>query len=212
MRIPKVTVTIIVFCLLVLTPKFAKAEWFSDFFVGYAYTQDDNSSSFSNGIYLTEKIDYDNAFVLGYRVGHYFERLPFLGVALEASYFEPSPDLDTEDADLKVLPVSALLFLRLPLFASAEYPKGKFQPYLGIGPGLFISSYKSGQFDDTSIDLGLDVKTGLAVMFAHNFAFFLEYRYSYFEFEFDDHIGGIRNSFEGDLTTHYGLIGLSYRF
>ena len=212
MRISKLTVTVMVFALLVFTPKFATAEWFTDLYVGYGFTQDDNTTLSSDGTSVTEKIDYDNAFIFGYRVGYYFKSIPFLGLALEGSYFEPSPDLDGEKADLTLIPVSALVFLRAPLFTSEEYPNGKFQPYIGIGPSLFISDYKCGEFDDTGIDLGLDVRAGLAVMFAHNFAFFLEYRYSEFEFEFDDHIGGSRVSLEGDFATHYGLLGLSYRF
>ena len=212
MRISEMTITFLLIVLFVFTPKCSEAEWFTDFYVGYAYTQDDSVIETSSGISTTETVDYDNAFILGYRLGYYFNSIPFLGLALEVSYSEPTPDLESEEANLKVLPVSALLFLRAPLYASSAYPKGKFQPYLGIGPGLFISDYKNGQFDDTGFDVGLDARAGVAVMFAHNFAFFMEYRYSYFEFEFVDHMGGNRVSLEGDLSTHYGLAGLSYRF
>jgi opacity protein-like surface antigen len=95
---------------------------------------------------------------------------------------------------------------------NSDFPYGKYQPYVGIGPSAVISSLEIDEFDDTSIDLGLDAKVGFSMFFVHNFAVFVEYRYTSVESDYDDRMSGAKVEIESDIETHHALIGLSYHF
>lgn len=190
----------------------ASAEWVTDLYSGAALTQHEHATIQVEGVSVSEKLNFDSSFTLGARVAYWFESTPWLGLALDASVFNP-------DADLTVFPISALLMLRWPLLTSVEFPKGRLQPYAGIGPGLFISSIKvdllpevPAQFSDTSIDLGLDGRAGIAWLFAKNTAVFAEYRFTHVSPRFEDRPADLKTRVDVDLNTHHFLVGISFRF
>ena len=205
------------------------AEWFNDFYLGYIFPQDQDAVFSTENVKISEKVDFDNAFMLGYRIGYYFEGLPEVGLSIEGSYSEPDPDLasivntDMVDTELTLIPVTASLLLRLPLAVTPAFPKGRYQPYLGIGPTLYIARFEVGPYEDTTTTLGFQGKAGLTVMLSHRIGFFLEYRYDSVEdLEFDEHvqyptfnppgIATAREQLKVDFTSSSGVIGLSYRF
>jgi opacity protein-like surface antigen len=213
---PKLLVICLIIGLFTLTPAIVCAENFADLFVGGAFTEDDDIA-FSNSLGVEGKLDenFENSFTFGYRMGHYFEDIPWLGIAAEVSWFRSEIDeefISSDDTKMDIIPFSALLMLRLPLMQSSEFPYGKYQPYVGAGPSAFISDMDLGDFDDSSIDIGWDLRVGFLTMFAPNFAFFFEYRYTSFEPEFEDIIDGVEYQIEPEFDTHHALVGLSYRF
>src|SRR3972149_5951715 len=195
----------------VVTPP-ASAEWVTDIYLGAAITQKEDVAIQIEGLRAREKLHFDPPFTLGARVAYWFESAPWLGLALDASVYNP-------DADLTVFPVSALLMLRWPLLTSVEFPKGRLQPYAGIGPGVFVSTTKvdlrpelPAEFSDTSIDLGLDARAGLAWLFAKNTAVFVEYRFTHVSPHFEDRPADLKTTVDVDLNTHHMLVGISFRF
>ena len=190
----------------------ASAEWVTDVYLGAAITQKEDVAIQIEGLRASEKVDFDTSFTLGARVAYWFESTPWLGLALDASFYNP-------DADLTVFPVSALLMFRWPLLTSVEFPKGRLQPYAGIGPGVFVSTTKvdlrpelPAEFSDTSIDLGLDARAGLAWLFAKNTAVFVEYRFTHVSPHFEDRPADLKTTVDVDLNTHHMLVGISFRF
>ena len=75
---------------------------------------------------------------------------------------------------------------RLPLLDSLEFPKGRLQPYLGVGPGFFVTSVKvdvpglGEQSTDWQFEVGADVRAGVAFMITLAFGTFIEGRYTVF--------------------------------
>ena len=131
-------------CFLLVFPTLASAEWFLDVYGGQSSTQDANVAAevTSYGLFRststeshTEKVDFDASFTMGGRLGYWFEKLPWLGVSLDLSYFKA----EGEKAEFDVVPLSLLLMLRWPLFKTENFPKGKLQPYAGVGPGFFLT-------------------------------------------------------------------------
>jgi opacity protein-like surface antigen len=183
------------------------AEWFVDAYVGAAFTREEVTARVA-GISATAEGD-SSSFTGGGRIGYYFEGIPWLGVAFDASAFKA-------EEDVTVVPLSPLVMLRWPLLTSQELPKGQLQPYLGIGPGIFISrataSAVGGTVSDTTVDVGLDVRAGLSWQFVKNLALFGEYRFSYVRPDFDGNILGLATKFETKDTTHHILGGVSFRF
>jgi opacity protein-like surface antigen len=97
-----------------------------------------------------------------------------------------------------------------------EFPRGRLQPYVGIGPGLFFSNASGAvgslEVDETSTDIGLDFRTGLAFQFDPNWAAFTEYRYTHIEPSWKASVFGGETTASTTFNTHHILLGVSYRF
>src|SRR5438477_12401437 len=153
------------------------AEGFIDLYLGAAVTRDSDVKATAFGVSETGRVEWDRSFTAGGRFGFWFESLDWLGLALDASFFKP-------DSDITVIPVSVLAMLRLPLLKDKDkgFPHGRLQPYIAAGPGLFISradgSFGTGlsSVSDTSVDLGVDVRGGLAFLSTMNIAPLAQYR------------------------------------
>lgn len=191
----------------------ASAEWFADLYVGAAFTQkDDVSVSIPDaGLRVTEQSDPGTSVSVGGRVGYWFDGIRWLGLALDASYFRPGEDLD-------VYPISPLVMVRWPLQQSTEFPAGRIQPYIAIGPGIFVSKTEftveeiGERLEDTSVDLGLDVRGGLTWLLARNVGLFGEYRFTHFEAEHEGTLLGLKTTLEATLPTHHIVVGVTFRF
>ena len=188
----------------------ASAEWFADGYVGVALTNNHDITFSAFGGERTEDANLINAEVLGLRLGRWFDDLPWLGVAGEVSYFRPGRDTEA-------IPLSALAMLRYGLLKDAEFKDGRLQPYVGIGPALFIS-HLHGRIgpvrgSDTSVDVGLDTRVGGAYRFNMSWAGFVEYRFTHVSPRFDVHPDGSPKT-SGDTTfnTNHFIVGVSYRF
>ena len=219
------------FCILFFAfPLTSNAEWMTGANVGFSVSDDEDVSLYANGIKQgTTQFDVDDSFVLGYRLGYWLESLPWLGLSVDISYFRPNVEFDLfcegsgpcnniqpvivrESGEFDIVPISPLLMLRIPLAADENFPKGKFQPYLAVGPSIFLSWWDFNNFDDSDAQIGLDARAGIAAMVAYNIAVFAEYRYTDAEFTFDEHVDGIQYKVETQLNTHHYTVGIFYYF
>jgi hypothetical protein len=103
----------------------AGAEWFLDLYGGGAFTQDADITV-NNSTTLNSKLKFDTEATGGGRVGYYLTGigLPWLGFALDASYYAPATSASDVEARLEVVPISALVLLRLPLLVDRRCPRG----------------------------------------------------------------------------------------
>lgn len=201
-----------VLCALFLWVAPASAEWFGDLYVGDSRTKSEDLKLRILDIEVESEVDYSDTISGGFRVGYWFEGAPWLGLAVDASYFTP-------DSDVSVVPVSALLMLRLPLFRSTKFPGGRLQPYIAGGPGLFVSTFSGdlgedlgGKASDTSIDLGLDVRAGITFLLAKQFGFFVEYRMTRVSPEWNFRVLDLDTTVKTDLLTYHLIGGVTFRF
>ena len=194
-----------------------RERWFVDLYCGGVMPEDGDVDAKAEpfGVTITDSannVDYDNSHTFGGRAGGWAREFSWIGMALDFSYFK----LEADGIDTKVFPLSLLLMLR--------YPGHRLQPYMGVGPGLFLSDTKidiqlSGQdktFSDTRVDVGLDTRAGLAWRLFKSFAVFAEYRFTYFEGNYDDKVnsGGTKTEVKVDTNNyvHHFLVGVSYKF
>jgi len=139
----KYTSLFVLFALLagfMIVPSPASAEWFLDAYVGPAFTQ---SARFENGPAAPASMHYNNPVVSGGgRFGYYFEFWPYLGLAVDASHYQPDGSFSGAGSgfsfDGRVTAISFDAMLRLPLLTSKDFPKGQLQPYLTVGPGVYF--------------------------------------------------------------------------
>jgi opacity protein-like surface antigen len=232
--LPLLTATIA--CLVIATP--AAAEWFTDLYLGGAFTEkhdvDTNFPTTGDQV-TTLDVTFNNSFVGGIRGGYWF---PFdlgplnFGVGLDISHFAPNVSRQTrtfcarfcvtgefDDFDLSVWTIGFDAMLRYPLLKSSQFPNGQLQPYLTIGPTIFVAhaedsrNFEPSNQSDTDTSVGVKLGAGVAWLFTKNIAVFGEYRYTHFspEFTFRDDVLGNAN-LSTAINTHYVLVGASFRF
>src|SRR5262249_53640450 len=121
----------------------ASAEWFFDLYGGGAFTQDADIT-FRGETTIDDKVKFDTVATGGIRLGYWVDGLgiPWLGLALDGSYFAPKARDSVLDTRLEVVPISSLVMFRAPLFRSPAFPNGQVQPYVGAGPSLVIADVK----------------------------------------------------------------------
>jgi opacity protein-like surface antigen len=189
------------------TSNAARAEGFVDLRIGGSFTEDNDVEVDTPGGSGSFETEYEDSVTGGVRGGYWFESLPWLGVAGDVSYF--APDQDTSGGpEYDVIPISPLLMLRAPLVTSEEFPHGRVQPFVGVGPGIFVSLADFGTEDDETVEVGADLHTGLNVQVTRMVSVFAEYRFTYVEPEFE--VGGA--DIEPELSTHHVGVGAGFHF
>lgn len=130
----------------------------------------DPDTYFANST-LTDDVELDESFLINIKAGHYFKKLPFLGIEIDASYHEPNfeeqiVEIDLNrpfnaggsskfkelqlEADVKHIAVGASVMLRAHKFK-------KVTPYIGGGPTINYMSFKGTGVSGIRADPGFDV-------------------------------------------------------
>ena len=142
----------------------ASAEWFADLYLGDAFTQSHDIKIRNNATATAtvrpldvnfQSVHFNSSVTGGGRAGYWFQSLPYLGLGLDVSHFQPDVDsqnvelhaLGTDRSipasfaglDLSVTTLSFDLMLREPLLKTPEFPTGRLQPYLTVGPAVFFA-------------------------------------------------------------------------
>jgi hypothetical protein len=211
--------------LLLNTPS-ARAEWAFDAYLGAPFpdTEDlggGNRSEFDGNVVGGARLGYFLSVVKHFDAGLH---LDVSGVFQDIPNFKRSgtrPDgstvtVDAGDIDFNFVPITPLFLIRVPLGYSSTFANGRYQFYGGGGPSLIWSEVNGGFIDDQSLDLGADVRAGFNFLILPNWGIFTEYRFTYFEPDFNDDtaIGGIPIDFGADIDsrTHYVMFGTGLRF
>lgn len=170
--------------------------------------------------------------MFGAKVGYFFNdfKLPWLGMELEAFTTEPnikSQSFNTSHfiSKCKVLIVPPCVQststtnltetigearLRVNTVAAnviARYRSGRFQPYAGLGLGLFHFS-ASGSVEGSQITAGLNALAGMRWFLTENIAVFSEYKYNRATVNFGDDFYGLK----GDYAVTHLAVGFGFHF
>lgn len=220
-----------------------RAEFVVDLYGGLAKTEDsdvqvrvsDVPFSGTGGTLTSETLKeegkFKDSFTVGGRVTYWTQRFPWLGVAVDASYFKA--DAKNANIEIPVYGISLLMMMRYPLLPTEQFPQGRLQPYLGVGPEFAFGKTKA-EFEEngfkTKIEesggaFGIDVRTGLLWKLHPRWGIFTEYRFTYLDFDNEDPDNFVcigdqkgcpsslkQEDFEAKLTTHHFLVGISFRF
>jgi opacity protein-like surface antigen len=210
---------------LVLIPHTADADFFIDAYAGGAFTSDSDASFKILDTVTNVGIDTDDSLIVGGRLGYWLGFFPWLGLALDVSYFEMEGDLQSNlddgqlptfdnlsKANFEMLPIAALVMLRLPRLVNPIALLTGLTPYAAIGPAVFLTQVDFEGFEESGAALGLDVRVGLRWEFLPVFGVFVEYRYTRVEDDFQDALRDFPASMDVDFTTHHALGGISLRF
>lgn len=216
-------------------PTLVLAEPFFDLYGGWALSQKTDATRedffpftvpLPPSVKTTKQFQYDTSGTFGVRGGYWLESLPWLGGAMDLSFFQRK----AEGAHIDLVPLSLLLMLRYPLITNNEFPKGKLQPYIGIGPSFFYSHSTMdfgpplGQATHGNFftDVGLDVRAGTSWQFHRAVAVFFEYRFTHVKLGYkEEHCIGLsclgndpvtvtEHTIGTTINTHHFLMGIRF--
>lgn len=202
---------------MLLIPNYALGEWFGDIYIGMHSSLADDMSIEFNGATVKTYADNDTGSLFGGRIGYWFESYSWLGLAVDASVSQ----LDFDNIGIGIGSFSTLLMVRLSLNSSEEFPKGRIQPFLGVGPGFYFGGMSefieevppAGRvLDDSYFSLGFDLRCGTSVLIKKSYGIFLEYGFQRFSPTFNSDVPGRTISLEPTFSTHNFSVGVSFRF
>ncbi len=183
-----------------------------------ASTQSCFALTCASPVETTRSVGFKSGPVAGVRGGYWFQSLRLAGFAGDVSYYR----VQGAGLDIDVLPLSLLALGRLSLFPSREAPRGRIQPYVGLGPSLAIQR-ASADFRPSlpnavsgwSLAPAWDARAGVALTLSARFSLFSEWRMIQQRVE-------IRNSplwnlgaqerLSTTLTTQHLVVGIAVSF
>ena len=181
-----------------VSPSVSRAERFFDLYGGAAFGQSTQVDHQFFGdptlfprpapISTTKDLGFSPAWTVGGRVGYWLEPWPWLGAAMDISYFE----LKGSRAEIDLIPMSFLVMLRYPMMTSEAFPNGRLQPYLGIGPSVYYSHasvnfdppFQNANHGSLFGDVGLDMRAGTLWQLSKMLGVFAEYRFTHVSLDY----------------------------
>lgn len=176
-------------------------------------------------------VAFRDSWMYGGRLGRWFDTVSFLGLAVDVSQFYPNIEAKTVRAggtlvgpvlgvpagasfaqpvrirgtEIDVTGVSFDLMLRLPLLTSANFPKGRLQPYVTAGPGLYITTVEF----NTDVTYGAKGAAGLLWQLTRDIAVFGEYRFTHVRLDMES---SPNLRMKSTLDSEHLIAGVSVRF
>lgn len=167
-------------------------------------------------------IKLQNSFMYGAKLGYYFDSIKWLGV--ETEVFNTTPKSKQQNVTVSAGGASATqnlvgqdirVLTWAPINIVVRYPGERFQPYAGVGMGVFFARIHDGQSGESSSDttVGLNTQLGLRFLVTKHLALFGEWKYNRASFSFSDSTPtGQTGGLKGDFSAHILAFGLGYHF
>jgi Outer membrane protein beta-barrel domain len=167
-----------------------------------------------------------SSILYGGKIGHYFKAVPWFGLELEVynttphikqqtiQFYGPSGLIgETNFAGLnfRVLTVA-------PFNVMFRLPKTRLQPYIGVGPGIFLARIEDPALTSgntqSSTGFGLNAQAGVRYYITRQVALFGEGKFNYTKFSFDETPTGAFNlfGFDANYRIFHAVFGLSFHF
>lgn len=158
--------------------------------VGANIPQDASNVEFSAGGVTVGGNDLalQNSLMYGAKAGYYFDSLKFqnFNLGLETEVFNSTPHVKQQDITLGggIGSIGSAGFTNrvltwAPVIVVLRYQAGAFEPYAGVGLGVFFSRISDGTDSSSSTDIGLDTQLGLRYRVTPNLSLFGEWKYNY---------------------------------
>jgi len=138
------------------------------------------------GLTLSD-LSLHNSVVYGAKLGYYFDSMKWLGVETEVFNSTPHVKQQTATASFGGLSATGTLTgqdVRIlnwsPVNIVVRHQMGQFEPYAGIGLGLFFAKIRDGQTGESSstTEPGLNTQLGARFYLTKNMTLFGEWKYN----------------------------------
>ena len=197
-------------------PSYSFAELYVAGMAGYTAPNDltdIKGTGGASGLNLSD-LSLQSSLAYGGKIGYFFPAVKWLGV--ETEIYNTTPHVKQQPATISAfgltgpvgtLPGFHLRVLTWGINAVVRYFGKTFQPYAGVGLGMFFAEAKFQGQSGNDTAPGLNALAGLRVFATNHIALFAEYKYHRATFTFPTAIG-----FEADYSANMFMGGLSYHF
>lgn len=159
-----------------------------------------------------------NSLMYGAKAGYYFDQVKLgnFNLGIETEVFNSTPHLKQQTATIGgatgTLPgLTNRVLTWAPVVALVRYQAGAFEPYAGVGLGVFFSRLSNGTNSSSGTDVGLNTQAGVRYRVTQNLSLFTEWKYNYANISHTNVVGtGVDLSY--DYNTHIVAGGLGYHF
>lgn len=160
-------------------------------------------------------LSLQTSLVYGGKLGYYFDQLKWLGI--ETEVFNATPHLNQQNVILNGFSVGTLpgisnrVLTWAPVNVVVRLQAGKFEPYLGVGLGVFFSHLSASGFSSSSTDVGLNTQVGLRYRVTDAIAMFGEWKYNMADISHAN-LAGVGLNIDARYRAHNFVFGLGYHF
>lgn len=225
-------------CALLLFSRPVQAEMYVAGQIGAHLPNDASNLEFSaSGVTIgASDLALQNSLMYGGKLGYYFDRMKLGNVnfGVETEVFNTTPHIKQQAWMLPVpsmalfsddTALSTALFTMpglsnrvltwAPVVALVRYQAGAFEPYAGVGLGVFFSRLSASDFSSSSIDVGLNTQVGIRYRAHKNLSLFTEWKYNYANISHTNifsipGIGAVDLSY--NYSAHIVAGGIAYHF
>lgn len=163
-------------------------------------------------------LSLQNSLMYGAKAGYYFDSLKFQNVnlGLETEVFNSTPHIKQQDITIGGINAGAAGFTNrvltwAPVIVVVRYQAGAFEPYAGVGLGVFFSRISDGTDSSSTTDVGLNTQLGLRYRVTNNVSVFGEWKYNYANIEHTN-IAGTGLDLSYNYNANIFAAGLGYHF
>jgi opacity protein-like surface antigen len=175
----------------------------------------------STGLRISD-VSLQDSFMYGAKLGYYFDSMKWLGV--ETEVFNTNPNIKQQNVTVSGPGGSATgpipgQYIRVlnwsPVTIVVRYQAGQFEPYAGVGMGVFFARIYDGTTGESSstTSVGLNTQLGLRYLLNKNLSLFGEWKYNRANLNFSDSTPtAATGGFKGDYSANLLAFGVGYHF
>jgi opacity protein-like surface antigen len=189
--------------------------------VGANIPQDASNVEFSaGGVTLGgNDLALQNSLMYGAKAGYYFDSLKFqnFNLGVETEVFNSTPHVKQQNVTIAGIDTGTQSGLTnrvltwAPVIIVVRYQAGAFEPYAGVGLGVFFSRLSDGTDSSSSTDVGLNTQLGLRYRVNPNLSLFGEWKYNYANIDHNN-IGGTGVDLSYNYNANIFAAGVGYHF
>lgn len=159
-----------------------------------------------------------NSLMYGAKLGYFLDQVKFekFNLGLETEMFIATPHLKQQESTIggstgTLSGFTNRILTWAPVVVLVRYQAGSFEPYAGLGPGLFFSNLSSEGYSDTNMHVGLNTQVGVRYRVTQSLSLFTEWKYNHAHIEHLN-LGGGPRSLNFDYNVHIVAGGLGWHF
>jgi opacity protein-like surface antigen len=159
-----------------------------------------------------------NSVIYGAKAGYYFDALKWqnFNLGVETEVFNSQPNIKPQNVTIDGLnqPINGIDVRVLnwaPVNIVVRYQAGAFEPYAGVGLGVFFSHLSSSGVSSSSTDVGLNTQLGLRYRVTNNVSLFGEWKFNHANISHNN-LAGSGLNVSANYNANILAFGVGYHF
>lgn len=164
-------------------------------------------------------LSLQNSLMYGAKAGYYFDSLKVqnFNLGVETEVFNSTPHIKQQDiiiggVNAGTAGLTNRVLVWAPLVVVVRYQAGAFEPYAGVGLGVFFSRISDGTDSSSSTDVGLNTQLGLRYRVNSNLSLFGEWKYNYANIDHSNFVGTSGLDVSANYSANIFAAGIGYHF